>query len=860
MRKYYLLLFVFFLSISETYSSGHTVSISTTTTTCPGQCYGSATASVSGGAGPFIFRWTYPNGYVGYNDEYVPALCAGTYSVVAIDSLDMSESDAVFFTITESAPITATFNNTNTSGCGQCDGILSATASGGTPPYQYIWYTSNYNSVPSPTNVCAGAYRLIVNDNNYCQLNNTITTLSDNGGITAADISIVEPIMCNSCDGTLTVNGFTGGTQPISYIWTGNQTNQTINACTESTYFINATDANGCLYSETIYIGTLPSPHIVLDTLINLDCNGNSSGTISVHAEGTTGNYQYWWQPTDDTTSTITNVQTGIYEVFAWDENYCVDSMEIQVINSYNIYAAVTTTDANCGDNGTATVTAQGVNPPFTYLWNDDLQQTGETATNLSEGNYNVLVTDAQGCSVMGYTYVPSGCMNIIRGRVFHDTNQNCIQDFGENGFAGRIVVANPSGDFGYTDANGDYSIETPNMNNTVEVSDFSFTYYAITCPPNGYLTVNFTQLGDTSLNNNFGNYASNTSFDLGVGAWWTGSSPGFPINYEIQSYNNSYSPQNALVRFVYDSVLEYTGSTMGGIHFPSDHKIEWTLTNIPGFYGNWYQPLNATFNVPTWVTINDTISNYFEIEPITGDDFPFDNTLFLQGTITAPFDPNAKSVIPKGKWDEGYILPTDSILFYTVHFQNTGNDTAVTVVIKDTLSPFLNPATIMPGASSHPYTFDLSGQGIMTFRFDQIMLPDSNINEPESHGYFNYRVKVKDNTPLGSVIENTAYIYFDFNAPIVTNTTVNTIVSSLSIPDEATINMLIYPNPATTELTVVGYNPAALKLCNTLGQTVAEASNTNKLWLGNLPQGLYLLQVFDNKGALIRVEKVVKE
>ncbi|MGE0638574.1 MAG: PKD domain-containing protein, partial [Bacteroidia bacterium] len=72
--------------------------------------------------------------------------------------------------------------------------------------------------------------------------------------------------------------------------------------------------------------------------------------------------------------------------------------------------------------------------------------------------------------------------------------------------------------------------------------------------------------------------------------------------------------------------------------------------------------------------------------------------------------------------------------------------------------------------------------------------------------------------------------------------------------------SILVYPNPATTELTIVGYNPASLKLCNTLGQTIAEANNTNKLWLGNLPQGIYLLQVFDNKGALLRVEKVLKE
>jgi hypothetical protein len=69
-----------------------------------------------------------------------------------------------------------------------------------------------------------------------------------------------------------------------------------------------------------------------------------------------------------------------------------------------------------------------------------------------------------------------------------------------------------------------------------------------------------------------------------------------------------------------------------------------------------------------------------------------------------------------------------------------------------------------------------------------------------------------------------------------------------------------LYPNPATTQITITGYTPAYVTLCNTLGQTVAEASNTNTLWLGNLPQGLYLLQLFDAKGALVKTEKVVKE
>lgn len=82
----------------------------------------------------------------------------------------------------------------------------------------------------------------------------------------------------------------------------------------------------------------------------------------------------------------------------------------------------------------------------------------------------------------------------------------------------------------------------------------------------------------------------------------------------------------------------------------------------------------------------------------------------------------------------------------------------------------------------------------------------------------------------------------------------------SLSIDGVQLSVFKVFPNPATTELTIVGYNPASLKLCNTLGQTVAEAYNTNKLQIAELPKGLYLLQVFDNMGELVKVEKVVKE
>ena len=174
--------------------------------------------------------------------------------------------------------------------------------------------------------------------------------------------------------------------------------------------------------------------------------------------------------------------------------------------------------------------------------------------------------------------------------------------------------------------------------------------------------------------------------------------------------------------------------------------------------------------------------------------------------TITGSHDPNSKTVIPQGNGANGNILASDSLLFYTVHFQNTGNDTAFTVVVVDTLSQFLDPASIIPGAASHPYTLDMSGQGILTFRFDAILLPDSNVNEPASNGYFNYSIRQKTNNPLGSVIQNTAHIYFDFNSPVATNTVVNTIVSPLNLPENRATDasVQVFPNPFNDKTTFV--------------------------------------------------------
>jgi len=138
-------------------------------------------------------------------------------------------------------------------------------------------------------------------------------------------------------------------------------------------------------------------------------------------------------------------------------------------------------------------------------------------------------------------------------------------------------------------------------------------------------------------------------------------------------------------------------------------------------------------------------------------------------------YDPNEKIAYPKGYFDEHFIQATDEIEYH-IRFQNTGTDTAFTVVLRDTLSSFLDARTIRPGSSSHDYEFELLENGIVKFTFENILLPDSTTNLEASNGYVKFKVKQKNGNDPGTVINNRAGIYFDFNEPILTETVFHTV------------------------------------------------------------------------------------
>ncbi|MFK8009010.1 MAG: T9SS type A sorting domain-containing protein [Saprospiraceae bacterium] len=180
------------------------------------------------------------------------------------------------------------------------------------------------------------------------------------------------------------------------------------------------------------------------------------------------------------------------------------------------------------------------------------------------------------------------------------------------------------------------------------------------------------------------------------------------------------------------------------------------------------------------------------------GDNNPFEDTDCT--FATAAFDPNDKQGFPLGYDDEHFIRPNTD-LEYQIRFQNTGTDTAFTVVIRDTIAPELDIPSIQVGAASHDYTWRIFGENVLEFTFNVIMLPDSNVNEPASHGFVEFKISQKEDLPLGTVIKNNAAIYFDYNDPIITNETFHTlgenfITVSTQRPIKEDYSLLVRPNP----------------------------------------------------------------
>ena len=282
---------------------------------------------------------------------------------------------------------------------------------------------------------------------------------------------------------------------------------------------------------------------------------------------------------------------------------------------------------------------------------------------------------------------------------------------------------------------------------------------------------------------------------------YFTITNTGVPGGGDMECYSPLWITVDGVVTYT-DSIMIPGGQTIT-LSFPGDGQT-WILnaSQHPLHPGN----SNPNAHVEA---CGDTLN----WTPDQVNDFPLDDADpvvdIYCGAVTGSYDPNDKTGYPTGVTEQNYIQPNQQ-LQYVIRFQNTGTDTAFTVVIRDTLDTDLNIFTVTPGVSSHNYDFRMYGPRILEWTFNNINLPDSTTNQEGSNGFVTFHVEQVPDLAPGTEITNDADIYFDFNAPITTNTTMHRIyegfvaVADLEEMSKETSGLSVYPNPSNGAFTLV--------------------------------------------------------
>lgn len=363
----------------------HTASATSTPATC-GATNGSATATTSGGAGPFTYQWS--NG--GTSDS-ITNVAAGSYTVTVNGIAGCVATATVFVSNTGGADVELT--PTAATCFGSATGSVSSNVTGGTAGYTYLW--SNGANTPSIQSVAAGSYTVSVTDGSAC--------------VTTATVAVSQPsaisntftptlITCrDESNGALSAAG-AGGTGSFSYAWSTGATSAAISSLAAGVYTVTLTDAASCTAS---FSTSLPNPTLVTvsNTVNDVLCNGGSNGSITAAAQGGTGSFTYSWS-TGATSAAVSALSAGTYRVTATDGNGCTASASSSLSNPAAIVAVAECTNTVQGQStGTATVSAQGGTGTLRYLWSTG--GTGSSVSGLAAGAVAVTVTDANGCTAL---------------------------------------------------------------------------------------------------------------------------------------------------------------------------------------------------------------------------------------------------------------------------------------------------------------------------------------------------------------------------------------------------------------------------------------------------------------------------
>ncbi len=352
---------------------------------------GTATSNPTSGTPGYSYNWSN-----GETTQTITDLSPGNYTITVTDSKTCTGEETVTVAEYICPTITLSESITNTTCNEDCDGSITVTPSGGTAPYTYSW--SNGQTTQTATGLCAGSYTVTVTDSKNCSVVSGSYTVSEPDEL-LANASATDETGNDFEDGTAT-SAPSGGTSPYTYAWSNGETTQTVTGLAPGNYTVTVTDAHSCTAEETVTVNEYICAVLTIEeTQENVSCYGECDGILTVD-DVTNGiqPYDYEWN-TGETTQSIDNLCPGSYDVTVTDSKNCSVSESYTITEPDELSANASATDetANDANDGTATATPSGGTTPYSYEWSTG--ETTQTIEDLAPGDYDVTVTDDNGCT-----------------------------------------------------------------------------------------------------------------------------------------------------------------------------------------------------------------------------------------------------------------------------------------------------------------------------------------------------------------------------------------------------------------------------------------------------------------------------
>jgi uncharacterized repeat protein (TIGR01451 family) len=455
----------------------------------------------------------------------------------------------------------------------------------------------------------------------------------------------------------------------------------------------------------------------------------------------------------------------------------------------------------------------------------------------------------------------PNNCLGVnISGKIFQDNNDCLLNDFDLLSQNIPVKLYDSQNNLQSTSYTSDGHYFFSNLTNdsyTVRIDDVLLPFSMDCGQPNTQvLNLTFANQGFSDVNFPI---TCDSDYDINVHSI---INQGIVFPGQIHVMNTNVSNNN-----LWFNINCGSGSSSGIVKIVANGPISFVepapdaLT--PTVSGNTYTYTISDFNTlnpnsfglrlltDTTAQATDQICVHVEISPNPIDADTTNNVYDFCYNVVNSYDPNMKEVYPVN------VLPGyDDWFTYTIHFQNTGNAPAFNIRLRDTLDTQLDLNTFEVLGYSHPANVTVSGN-ILTVRFNNIMLPDSTSDYEGSMGYFQYRLKPLPNMPNGSQISNTCYIYFDYNAPIITNTTENNFDITVPVKslDSTENSFSLYPNPSSGVFTFKDTkNLISVEVYSILGEKILNQTNQKTINLNGFSKGVYFARV--NGGVVLKMVK----